>query len=95
MDNKLTRYAELKLEIKYLEEEAEKLKKEIMPEVERLGGVEIPLGKFSIKSLNRWKYTKAVTELEEKVKIKKTEEEEKGIATLTTSNSLVFTSAKI
>lgn len=93
--NKIERYAELKIEIAGLEKELEKLKTEIMPEVELLGEVIVPLGRFSITKLNRWTYTPAVKALEEAVKIKKVEEEEKGIAKVTVINSMTFKASKI
>ena len=95
MKEKCERYAEIKLEIADLEKQLEALKPDVLSEVEQNGEVILPLGRFSIRSLNKWTYTPAVKALEEAVKVRKIEEEEKGLAKATVTNSLTFTIAKI
>jgi hypothetical protein len=91
----LQQYAELKIQIAHLEKQAEALKPKVLTVVEKSGGEDTPLGRFTLSSRKTWKYSEKVTKLVEKVKVAQVEEQEKGIAECTISNSLVFNAAKI
>ncbi len=52
------------------------------------------LGTFSVAHRSSWKYSPAVTKLEEKVKIAKNKEQEKGLAKETVSEHLLYTPIK-
>lgn len=56
--------------------------------------VETDFGSFTISSRTVWSYTDAVKKLEEKVKIAKTKEQEKGVADATTTEFLLYTAPK-
>ena len=99
MQDKLQRYYEIKTKIRALEFEASELQPEIIDfialgEFEK-NELEAPFGTFKLKSATKWKYSDELIEQEklvkEKIKIKKKDEELKGVATKEQDGfSLVF-----
>lgn len=85
-------YAEVKFQIKLLEEQKNLLQKDILEDLHKDGvdKFEGEIGKFTICSKKSWKYSKKITKLEDDLKIKKTEEQEKGIAKVEESEYLLF-----
>lgn len=90
------RYAEIKTTIKLLEEEQKGINKQILNELEQAKAdkVEFEFGKFTRATKTSWKYTDKITSLEEKVKIAKVTEQEKGLAKQVESHYLTFTQPK-
>jgi hypothetical protein len=87
--NVLKRYVELKAEEKRIAAEIDELKPIIIEHMtdEKIDKLPTSLGSFSLSSRGTWKYTAAVTQLQE-------EEKAKGIAKQVFSNSLIFKSAE-
>lgn len=94
-ENLLKKYAEIKRSKKELEEEEKLLKEQIEGAMEYEGKdrEETAYGTFTLAHRTYWTYTDKVKDLEEKVKIKKVEEEEKGIAQPKEKAYLVFKEA--
>jgi len=85
-------YASIKNQIKELTAEAKELEPELTAEITKAGidVVKTEFGTFSITKRKTWTYSGDVTELEDKVKIQKKEEEEKGVATFEEKTGLMF-----
>lgn len=97
MNTKLFKqYETTELKYKALEAERKELKEQIMQELKKakLEKVESEYGKFTIASRPVYTYSDKVTELLEKVKIVKIKEEQKGIATNTPTEYVLFTANK-
>lgn len=92
----LERYSEIKRAKKELEEEEKALKQQIEEVMQEEGKdrEDTSFGTFTMAHRTYWKYTDKVKDLEEKVKLKKVEEEEKGLATPNETVYLVFKEAK-
>jgi len=90
IEEKIKRYAEIKIQIKDLEEGIETLKPFIVEHLESNGVDKLPtsLGNFTLGKRSSWKYTKAVDELQAK-------EKAEGLATQVVSTTLTFTQPKI
>lgn len=88
------KYADLKNQLSKLEEEAEIVKVSIMEDMKEaeVEKVEAEYGSFTITSRKNWAYTDKVKGLETTLKATKKEEEEKGLATASITNSLLFKS---
>lgn len=89
---KYKQYADIKLQIRFLEERAEELNKEIVADMQdnKVEKVETEFGKFTICTKKTWKFSPKVKSLEEKVKLAKIDEQERGIAKAEESNYLLF-----
>lgn len=85
-------YADVKHQIKALEEKEYALKEILLAELEPIRVAETIWGKFSTATRKSYTYSEKVTALEDKVKIVKVEEQEKGIAKLKETPYLIFTS---
>lgn len=93
--NILDQYAEIKLNIAALEQEAKQLLPAVQALVEKEGKQETSFGKFSLSTRTLWKYSEKVNKIAEKLKLEKIREEEKGIATPTLTSIVTFTAHKI
>ena len=90
-------YAEIKLEIKRLEEKADFLNPQILElmQANEIGEINIgDLGKLSIGSRRAWKYSQNVKEVDAKLKELKKTEEMTGEATYTENFYPIFKGAK-
>ena len=102
MENKLKRYAEIKLEMVRLTNELKALKADVMTIVfeEDDMKLETDFGSFSLRDGRKtWKYSDKLTlkekQVKEAFKIKKKQEELEGIATLEKApTNLVFVAKK-
>lgn len=100
--NKVTRYAQIKIEIAKLEDELKQIKDDVFDEVHSTDGekLETDFGIFEIRAGRKvWTYSDELIEKEkltkEAIKLKKKEEELKGIAKLEEAPAnLVFTMKK-
>ena len=92
----LKEYALNEEKLKSLEAKKEELREQIVNEmkVKKVDKVESDLGLFTIGRRLSWKFTEAVKKIEEKLKIAKAKEQEKGIATSSVTEYLVFTKPK-
>lgn len=96
MQNILTQYAELKLQEKQIKAQLDELQPAVLALVEKeQEAITHPLGKFILVSRASWKYSPVVTKLSEKLKIKQIEEQEKGIAQASISNSVTFNAIEL
>lgn len=86
------RYATLKKTIKSFTEELEVLSEALIKDLEDNGlkKTELPSGKFTIVTKKSYKYSKKVTLLEEKLKLEKVKEQEKGTAKITETDYLLY-----
>ena len=89
-------YRDVKMKISSLEDEAKVLNSAILGELQKAGKdkEEFDFGKFSVATRNNYKYTEKVEEMEEKVKLAKLKEVEKGIATNNKTSYLLFKESK-
>lgn len=85
----LRRYADIKLQIKALEDEAEEMKPQIVEYMAKEGVDKLPTsaGNFTVSETSRWKFSPAVEKLQE-------EEKQKGIAKKVVITMLKFTAKK-
>jgi hypothetical protein len=92
--DKFVRYAQIKQDIALLETEADEMKPEILAElrtVENEKPVELEnVGVFCIVKRKNWKYSSAVTSLENQLKQAKKDEEALGTAECTISETVMF-----
>ena len=88
----LKRYATIKDKMRQLQDEELFLKEQILSDLKKnkLAKVESNFGNFTICTRYNWEYTDKVTTLEEKIKLAKLKEQEKGIAKATETNYLLF-----
>lgn len=93
---KLQMYAELRAEIKGLETRESDLKMEIVKEMEAesLDKVESDYGNFTIGRRKTWSYSDKVAQIEEKLRIQRFTEQEKGIAKSSETPYLIFKAVK-
>lgn len=97
MDKKqLQTYAKLQAQIKELEGKRDSLKVDILVAFEKDGieKQETTFGTFTVAHKTTYKYSDKIVSLTEKLKIAKVKEEEKGIATPSTSEYIVFSTKK-
>lgn len=89
-------YADLEFEFKLLEDKKSELRNKILDELKKNGieKTETSVGVFTVASKKVYKYSEAVTKLADRLKIAKHKEEEKGIATPSISEYLLFTRPK-
>ena len=93
MDKKtLKRYAEVREAIKELEAKEAEIKSEIVEDMQKnkLDKVESDFGMFTLASRKSWKFSDKVVALEEKLKIAKFTEQEKGIAKSSETTYMVY-----
>ncbi len=85
-------YALLKAQRESIDEKIEKVNAEIVADMKsrKVLKEESTWGKFTLASKKNYKYSKKVVDLEDKVKILKHEEVEKGIAKVVETNYLLF-----
>lgn len=96
MNDVLTQYAELKLQEKQIKTQLDELQPAVLALIENeQEAITHPLGKFILVSRTSWKYSPIVTKLSEKLKIKQIEEQEKGIAQASITNSVTFNAVKL
>ena len=91
------KYSNLDFEIKQLEEQKTMLRSEILDELKQNDVVkqETKYGVFTTASRKSYEYTETVKKLEEKVKLQKVKEEQKGSAKLKLTEYLVFNAPKV
>ena len=87
------KYADIRRDIEILTEVEESLRGTILADLKAKGLEKEQLddSTFAIVKRSSWEYTDRITKLEEKVKIAKVREQEKGEATETISESLRYT----
>ena len=89
----LLEYIELDARFKELEVKKATLRAQILDELKK--NKLDTFGSFTVAHKTSWKYSPAVTKLEEKVKIAKNTEQEKGTAKATESTYLLYKDATI
>lgn len=97
MNNKLLKqYSDLRSKIAALETEESILKTKIVEEMATSGEekVESDYGTFTMAHRKSWKYSSKVGDIEEKLKIQKFTEQEKGIAKSTETPYLIYKGVK-
>ena len=97
MNNQLfEQYAQIKRNMKALEEEESLVKKAIMAELNEDGveKAETVYGKFTIVPRKTYKYSVKIQSMEENLKIEKFNEVEKGVAKVIEKPYLLFTDNK-
>jgi len=95
--NLMSEYVVLENEFKILERRREDLRKELMEKFldEHIDKVEDPiLGSFTLAYRSLWTYSKAVKKIEERLKIAKVKEQQKGTAKATEISYLVYNEPK-
>lgn len=88
----LVEYVKLDQEFKLLEDKKQELRERIVADFKKnkLEKVESEFGNFTICEKETWKYTDAVKKIEDRLKIARIKEQDKGIATASTSEYLLF-----
>lgn len=86
------RYATLKKTIKSFTDELDIINSELVKEMEAndLKKTEFAFGKFTIATKKSYKYSQKVADLEEKVKLEKVKEVERGTAKSSETHYLLF-----
>lgn len=90
-------YVYIKNEIAKLQEKESAIKSSIIEEMQKnsLDKIESDFGKFTVAQRLSYTYSDKVSDLEEKVKIAKHKEVEKGVAKIkSTTNYIVYTEIK-
>lgn len=93
MKNKIYHdFAEVKAQIKFLEEQESLLKAQIIKDLHKrkVDKLEGEFGTFTICNKKKYTYSKKLQKLEEDLKIKKYEEQEKGVAKVEVSEYIKF-----
>ena len=87
LENHTAQLAAIISQIKALEAEANTVKAHILDEMKaaKITSYQSPLGTVTHVTRKSYEYTKAVKDMEEQLKLKKVEEEEKGEATVKVS----------
>lgn len=91
----LSEYVELEEEFKLLETKKTEVRLAILTDLKNNNLDKVKseaFGSFTIAHKTAWKYTPAVTKLEDKVKIAKDKEQKKGLARATTTEYLLYKS---
>lgn len=94
MDDKLSEYAKLCARIKADEARKKVLQAEIEAELGNEGEVEKEFGTFKMVTRASWEYSDQLKEAEEDIKVRKTDEQESGIAVQSLNYNLRFNPAK-
>ncbi|MGV8131604.1 MAG: hypothetical protein ACP5N7_05900 [Candidatus Pacearchaeota archaeon] len=89
-------YADIKLQMKYLESKADELKVKMIQELRTIDGekVENEYGKFSIGRRNNWTYSTKLEAKKQDIKVMEIEEQEKGVAKLKVTEFVTFKEIK-
>lgn len=98
MNNALLRkYQDIRFKREQLEKEENEIKDQVVKymQLEGISKEETTWGTFTIASRTSYKYSDKVKALEEKVKLAKVKEEQKGTATPSTTEYLVYTAPKV
>lgn len=93
MDKKLLReYAALEIEYKEIEARRSNLRDAIVQRMvkDKLDKVESDFGMFTVGRRASWTYTDAVKKIEDRLKIAKTKEQQKGLAKSSETEYLVY-----
>ncbi len=85
-------YADIKLQIKYLEAKADEIREKMIKELLTMpeNKVENEYGRFAIGRLNNWTYSSKLESLKADIKSKEIDEQEKGIAKLKVTEFITF-----
>lgn len=96
MDTLYTEYAAIESELAAIEAKKQAIRIEIFENLKLAGQdkVDTPVGRFTVANKVKWAYSEIVTDMEEKLKIKKIQEQKKGTATESKSQYLLFTPLK-
>lgn len=89
----LNEYAKIKSEIKLLEVKADELNPKALNIIQESGAKEVQiaeLGKLSLASRRTWKYPKVILDMEDSLKAKKKEAEQRGTADYVEKHYLLF-----
>lgn len=94
--DKFQQYADIKRQIKDLEDQESLLKQSILQELEKNNThkIDFDYGKFTYSCRTTYKYSEKINALQDKVKLAQLREQEKGIAKEIKSNYLTFTPKK-
>ena len=96
MQNLYKEYQKLETQYKILVDLRETMREKIVLEMTKEGTdkAETDYGRFTVGTRSSWEYTDAVKKLEERVKIAKIKEQQKGVATQSMTNYLVYSEVK-
>lgn len=85
-------YADIKVQIKYLEAKADEIKENMIKELLTMpdNRVENEYGRFAIGRRNNWTYSPKLESLKADVKSKEIDEQEKGIAKVKVTEFITF-----
>ena len=91
------KYALLDAQIKALTEEKDKLKEDIIRDMQlkNVDKMKHSMGSFTITHRKSWTYPAHLVEEEDRIKAEKAKAQDTGEATYTESESLTFTAAKL
>lgn len=97
MDKLFGQFYALEFEYRKLETEREALRDRIVAEMKKakMDKTETDFGTFTVARKVNWLYTPAVKKLEEKVKLAKIKEEQKGLAGKNETEYLRYTAVKV
>lgn len=88
----LEQYAELELVYKNLERDRAALREKIVAELidSKMEKVESDFGLFTVARKATWSYSPAVSNIEDRLKLAKVKEQQKGLATANETTYLVY-----
>ena len=89
-----TQYEELKRTVAELEDEMETIKPQLLVLIPEDSKIDTGTGVFTLSSKKQWKYSKVTNELEERLKERKREEEQTGVAEAVSGAPFVVFKAK-
>lgn len=94
---KLLEYAALETRFRALEAERETMREEIVTMLHRakIDKLETEVGSFTVGRRVSWTYTEAVKKIEERLKIARTKEQQKGLAESSETEYLLFKEPKL
>lgn len=95
MDNKLSEYATLCARMKADEARKKLLQAEIEAELGTEGEIEKDFGTFKMVTRTSWEYSEQLKDAEEDLKIRKTDEQEQGVAVPVLNYNLRFNPTKV
>ena len=92
----LKEYVKLEEKFKALETEKKELRTKIVEDMTKakMEKIETDFGSFTICQKASWKYTEAVEKIEDRLKIARIKEQEKGLAKRSVTEYLLFTAPK-
>jgi hypothetical protein len=80
MQNKFKQYADLKFQMKVLEDSIKSLQGSIIEEVESNPEAGKEFGVFTVVKKTKWIYSSKIQKMKEDIKLKEIDEQDKGIA---------------